>query len=202
MRRHHLTIGLLIGTLGLSACANPTTPSLPEAPPILVPTPPPDEEFPGGDPSSADGQDAFGKFSTDAPVVLPELLEPPSGWTTAAATRPVYVVFAVSGGLHRNNANGFKMGTNFQGTINAALAECIRNGGGSCEVNQYCTPPQLSPSRPFVAVARSSVFNQRFLDRGVTGWACGKTTMAAAQQLAVSQCAIHGCYRTRTIRAY
>ena len=111
----------------------------------------------------------------------------------AAAVRAVYFAVAVSAGLdrYRNDITGFAVGTNLQGTWNDAVTDCENKGGGSCNVDNWCS---VGASTPYVAFARSSVYSTRFLDRGVSGFACNYTTRTAAVSRALSACSLSGCY--------
>ena len=111
----------------------------------------------------------------------------------AAAVRAVYFAVAVSAGLerYRNDVSGYAVSSNLQVAWNNAVADCENNGGGSCNVDNWCA---VGASTPYVAFARSSVYSTRFLDRGVSGFACNYTTRTAAVSRALSACSLSGCY--------
>jgi hypothetical protein len=111
----------------------------------------------------------------------------------AAAVRPVYFAVAVSAGLdrYRNDVTGYAVSSNLQVAWNNAVADCENKGGGSCNVDNWCA---VGASTPYVAFARSSVYSARYLDRGVSGFACNYTTRTAAVSRALSGCSLSGCY--------
>ena len=111
----------------------------------------------------------------------------------AAAVRAVYFAVAVSAGLdrYRNDITGYAVGTNLQGTWNEAVSDCENKGGGSCNVDNWCT---VGANTPYVAFARSSVYSAKYLDRGVSGFACNYTTRTAAVSRALGACSLSGCY--------
>ena len=174
MRRFsRLATPLLLAPLVLTACAGPSAPTPLGTGSPLATTPAsnaPEETVPAAE----SGEDAA------------------TASVNAAAVRPRYYAVAVSAGFDRNDVVRSAYGTNLQGVINQAMSNCQR-GSQFCEIAAWCGSPQLSPSRPYVAYARSSVFSRNFLDRGVGGFACGYSSPNAAISAAVSACSLSRC---------
>ena len=177
MRRFsRLATPLLLAPLALTACAGPSAPTPLAAGSPLAAAPasnPPEETVPAA--LAAESEEGEATSSVSATTV-----------------RPRYYAIAVSGGFDRNDAFGSAYGTNLQGVINQAMANCQR-GSWSCEIAAWCGAPQLSTSRPYVAYARSSVYSRNFLDRGVGGFACGYSSPNAAIAAAVGACSLSRC---------
>jgi hypothetical protein len=104
-----------------------------------------------------------------------------------------YFAVAISGGFNRTNAYGYGSGSNYQGVLNTALSSCQRYGT-MCEHAAICGPWNgLSQARPYVAIARASVYERAFLARGVTGVACGQASPEAAVNYAMTACGLREC---------
>jgi hypothetical protein len=182
MRRFSRLAPPLLGAYIFTACASPSAPTPVVAGPPLA------------------GAPASNSQEEKEPVSEPAE-EMATASVNAVPVRPRYYAIAVSGGFDRNDYYGSAWGTNFQGVINQAMSTCQR-GSQFCEIAAWCTPPQLSPSRPYVAYARSSVYSRNFLDRGVGGFACGYSSLNAAISAAVGACSLSGCTLKDYARIY
>jgi hypothetical protein len=183
MPRHAVTltftVGLALTLAAVSACSNPSTPTTMQSGTVAASAPAePQETIMSGGGATMQGADLPGIASMSA---------------VDGRALGRYFAVAVSAGFNRNDGYGWAVGRNLQGVFNTAVSTCQSYAGTSCGIDAWCGSPQLTVSRPFVAWARSSVFNPRFLDRGVSGFACGFTTLAAAQTYALSQCSLSGC---------
>lgn len=170
------TTMLLVMTV--SACANPTAPT--SAPTVAAGTAADSTapSIPGGDAA----------VSPDA--------EAGSVTTTATRIPARYFSVAFSGGFNRNDRYGWAYGPSYQGVLNTALSNCQSSAGTLCEHVAICGPSNgLGVARPWVAVYRTSVYERSYLDRGVTGVACGHSSEAAAISYARAACGRPSCQR-------
>jgi hypothetical protein len=114
-----------------------------------------------------------------------------------------HCAIAVSGGFNRNNAWGASCGTHLQGAINTANANCRPySSSGGCDDVFWCSSPDLTPSTPWIAFYRTSVFVDSYISRGAHGISCGHPSEAAARAEAASLCRIHNCQFVWAGRAY
>jgi len=100
-----------------------------------------------------------------------------------------YCALAVSDGFDRNDSWAIACGDNLQGTINLAHAGCVEKSGTFCADIQQCN----AISAPYVAFARVSAFDPRFVIRGSYGFVCSQRSQYQAQSNEMALCSYSQC---------
>jgi len=151
-----------------------------------------------GSPAAPTSSDAFHDSTPATPPGLMALLQPPFD---ALKDKPHYAAIAVADAISRSDLfpRLFSSGRNQQGVWNDAISQCDALGNGQiCGIAARCESPKLNRQHPYVYFARSTVSPKKpFLERGVTGLACGYGSSVKEKERArldaIAQCRWAGC---------